>query len=173
MPNVLHIDESAFQTLYESTRKALWAYVVKVVGDQATADDILQESYVRLLQADVGKLHEAQRRAYLYRIATNLINDHWRRVHRDRRWTSETVDQLSTKTADGFETTHDVGHAFRQLTPQQRSLLWLAYVEEYAHREIAEILKLREGSVKVLLFRAKQKLVEILKRIGIESEKRQ
>ena len=41
---------------------------------------------------------------------------------------------------------------------KQRTLLWLAYVEEYSHREIAEILEISEGSVRVLLHRARGRL---------------
>ena len=173
MANILSLDEAAFRTFYESTRKTLWGYIVKVMGDQTMADDILQESYVRFLQADLGKLDGTQYKAYLYRIATNLIHDNWRRVKRDRRWTSGFEDQSITHSTGDLDTAHDVGFAFQQLTQQQRSLLWLAYVEEYPQREIADMLKLREGSVKVLLFRAKQKLIDILKRMGIESEKKQ
>jgi len=57
---------------------------------------------------------------------------------------------------------------FAQAGEQERALLWLAYVECADHREIAEILGLKEKSVKVLLFRARRRMEAILKRHGFE-----
>jgi RNA polymerase sigma-70 factor (ECF subfamily) len=48
----------------------------------------------------------------------------------------------------------------------ERSLLWLAYVEGSEHREIAAALGLKQKSIRVLLFRARQKFAQILKRRG-------
>jgi DNA-directed RNA polymerase specialized sigma24 family protein len=74
------MEESAFAAWYETTFPALWAYVVKSIGDATLADDIAQEAFVRLLQTDTSKLQAPQVRAYLYRIATNLMHDPvWRR----------------------------------------------------------------------------------------------
>jgi RNA polymerase sigma-70 factor (ECF subfamily) len=55
---------------------------------------------------------------------------------------------------------------FEQLRPQQRQLMWLAYVEGADHREIAAALGLREQSVRVLLHRARQKLATLLRERG-------
>jgi DNA-directed RNA polymerase specialized sigma24 family protein len=57
-----------------------------------------------------------------------------------------------------------VARRFAQLGRRDRSLLWLAYVEEESHGEIAASLGLRRGSIKVLLFRAKRRLRELLTR---------
>ena len=56
----------------------------------------------------------------------------------------------------------DMTEAFGELKPQQRSLLWLAYVEGFDHREIADAAGVKEKSVKVLLFRARKALAGIL-----------
>jgi RNA polymerase sigma-70 factor (ECF subfamily) len=52
---------------------------------------------------------------------------------------------------------------FGELKPQQRQMLWLSYVEGSDHREIATALGVREGSVRVLLHRARKKLASLLK----------
>jgi RNA polymerase sigma-70 factor (ECF subfamily) len=52
---------------------------------------------------------------------------------------------------------------FNKLSPQQRQMMWLAYVEGVEHREIAAALGLREGSIKVLLSRVRRKLVGLLR----------
>ena len=165
------MDESAFRAFYESTRHGLWAYILKVTGEKDVTDDLFQEAYVRLLQSSAGGLTDIQRKAYLYRIATNLITDHWRKLKRERKWFQpEPREAEVNNEARDVELQHDLSDALQHLAPQQRSMVWLAYVEEYSHREIAEMLKLREKSVKVLLFRAKQKLLEIFEHKGITSE---
>ena len=55
---------------------------------------------------------------------------------------------------------------FAQLTKRERALLWLAYVEGNSHAEIAVTLGLRRQSVKVLLFRAKRRLRDLLEGIS-------
>jgi RNA polymerase sigma-70 factor (ECF subfamily) len=56
----------------------------------------------------------------------------------------------------------DLKPYFEMLSAKERSLLWLAYVEEYNHRDIAKIAGIKENTVKVMLFRAKRKLVALL-----------
>lgn len=65
-----------------------------------------------------------------------------------------------------MELGHDLSKVFQTLKPQQRSLLWLAYVEGFEHREIASMLGLRENSVKVLLFRARRGMADTLREKG-------
>ena len=164
------MDESAFRAFYERTNRALWLYCAGMVRDEALADDIFQESYVRFLQSSVEFKNEPQMKSYLYRTATNCLRDHWRKKKREQQW-FETEGAEVSDTRDPVATRHDVEQSFAGLSPQQRSLLWLAYAEEYEHKEIAQILQLKEKSVKVLLFRAKQKMVELAKQLGIRKEK--
>ena len=84
------------------------------------------------------------------------------------RWETErSGDTPGTPAGEAIDLRHDMDEAFARLSPQQRSLLWLAHVEGYRHDEIAEMLDLREKSIKVLLFRARHKLKEALAAIGI------
>ncbi len=152
------MDESVFQAFYEKTSRPLWRYIAGMVRDNAVADDLFQESYVRLLQSGVDFADEARMKSYLYRTATNCVRDYWRKTKREREWVG-TEEAEAADTRDTVALRHDVEEAFAGLSPQQRALLWLAFAEEYTHREIAEILGLKEQSVKVLLFRAKQKML--------------
>jgi RNA polymerase sigma-70 factor (ECF subfamily) len=165
------MSESAFQVVYEITNKSLWAYIYKLVNDNALTDDLFQESYIRLLKADVDGLDEQKTRAYLFTIATNMVRDYWRREKRLRNWFEREPDmELSKSSGQDIHTQIDVNDAFQQLSIQHRSLLWLAHVEGYEHREIAQMLKLNEKSIRVLLFRAKKKFIEILQHFGITTE---
>ena len=165
------VDESTFESFYERTKHSLWLYIMKVMKNDAVSEDVFQDAYVKFLQSAIVQRDEAQMKSYLYRIATNLMHDHWRKVNRERnRLETETVWEPSNNMGNETNLRLDISEAFNHLSPKHCSLLWLAYVEGYEHKEIAQILKIREQSVKVLLFRAKQKLIEVCKRMGITSQ---
>jgi RNA polymerase sigma-70 factor (ECF subfamily) len=81
--------------------------------------------------------------------------------------------EQSPATCDtGLDLGLDVSDTFGRLPPKQRTLLWLAYVEGYGHRDISRIMKVREGSVRVLLFRARSRFADVLRRAGFTKEDR-
>jgi RNA polymerase sigma-70 factor (ECF subfamily) len=165
------LDESTFESFYEHTKRSLWLYLSRTMKDDALADDFFQEAYIRLLQRPAVYKDDARMKSYLFRIATNLMHDHWRKTKREhKRLETETKPHAAIAKGNEIDRRLDIGEAFHRLSPQQRSLLWLAYAEEYEHKEIAEILKVGEKSVKVMLFRAKQKLSGIFKQLGITPE---
>ena len=163
---VATMDEAAFAAFYGRTARPLWAYLRRVTGSPELADDLVQDAFHRLLKAPLGHADEALLAAYLYRIATNLVRDDWRRQSRWRRWLSPDPPPVETAAAseapeDGTMR-RDVARAMAKLKPRERALLWLAHVEGRDHREIAGILGLKEGSVRVLLFRARARMGTLL-----------
>jgi RNA polymerase sigma-70 factor (ECF subfamily) len=163
----LHMEEEAFRTFYARTSAMLWAYLSRACGDPAAADDLLQEAYYRLLRARVTFESDDHRRHYLFRIATNLVRDRFRRPRPDR--TPLVQDGPGEPAARGdlaLETQQrtDLQRAMAHLTPRERDLVWLAYGQGSSHREIAGALGLRTGSIKPLLFRARRKLARYLTR---------
>ena len=75
----LQMDEETFRGFYMRTSGMLWAYLARATNDTAAADDLLQESYYRLLRATATFESDEHRKNYLFRIATNLIRDRFRR----------------------------------------------------------------------------------------------
>jgi RNA polymerase sigma-70 factor, ECF subfamily len=150
------MDEQAFHALYHLTAKPLWAYIARVSGRPDVANDLLQETYCRFLSTE-RNLEPAEAKPYLFRIATNLLHDRWRKGE-DKPW-SEPADV-------GFEhdldTQIEVRSLLQQLKPRERELLWLAYVEGMSHREIATSTGLHPMSIRILLFRARQRVVELM-----------
>ncbi len=165
----LRMDEKRFAAFYERTARPLWAYLCRVSGDPAAADDLLQEAYYRLLRSRLPEMSEAQRKSYLFRIASNLLRDEWRK----RRAAPPVLPQETAGEAPGrvsdaarFEQSVELGQAFAQLTARERELVWLAYAEGSSHREIAAVSGVREQSVRPLLFRARRKLAQALRALG-------
>jgi RNA polymerase sigma-70 factor (ECF subfamily) len=163
------MEEAAFAPFYRATYPALRAYVARGVGDPETADDLTQEAFVRLLQARTERFEPAQLKAYLYRIATNLMNDHWRRSRREIHDDRNAEEPAAPSPADP-DLGMDVESALQALAPRQRALLWLAYVEGYGHREISAIMGVGERSVRVMLFRARNRMAGSLRRAGFDGK---
>ena len=158
------LTEAAFGDFYRRDARALWTYAYRVTGSTADADDIVQEAFVRVLRADVGGLGAEEMRRYAFRVAGNLLADRWRRTSRERRFIAREAAAGDRERTTDAVAGLDVTRTFTALTPRERALLWLAYVEEGTHEEIAVALGLKRGSVKVLLSRARARLRALLKR---------
>jgi RNA polymerase sigma-70 factor (ECF subfamily) len=155
---IASVDEESFCTLYKAVAPALQGYLRKACRNTALAEDILQESFYRLIRAELPEMDAAPMKAYLFKIATSLLIDHWRRERRALFW-KRMWHPPASQSSDPKE---DVSSALSQLRPVERSLVWLAYVEGFDHREISAILGLKEKSIRVLLFRSRNKLARIL-----------
>jgi RNA polymerase sigma-70 factor (ECF subfamily) len=158
------MDSDAFAGFYERSARTLWAYVARVSGDPALADDLMQESYLRFLCAAWAETHtgegEVAARRYLFRIATNLLRDHWRRPKPAS--IEEIPEEFFAGSANSAQTEW-LGPALARMRPRERQLLWLAHAEGYSHREIAEITGLAAASIRLLLFRARRKIAGLLR----------
>ncbi|GGG67617.1 RNA polymerase sigma factor [Edaphobacter dinghuensis] len=151
--------EEAFESLYEATAPPLLAYLVGVTGRRDVADDVLQETYCRFLVRQPAAMAQDHARRYLFRIASNLLRDRWRRI--EERQIAEDEPLLDANAPD-LNLQMDVRRAMRALKPRERELLWLAYVEGMSHAEIAESTGLGAMSVRLLLFRARRKAALLL-----------
>jgi RNA polymerase sigma-70 factor (ECF subfamily) len=160
----LALDEEAFCALYRSIAPALAGYIRKSCRDAPLAEDLLQETFYRFLRAGPPEMDPRQTKAYLYRIATSLIVDHWRQTKQRQKRESFWHWLRHPGSDAGMEPAADGVDFLSGLPPREQALLWLAYFEGFDHGEIAAALGLREKSVRVLLFRARRKLALILKR---------
>jgi RNA polymerase sigma-70 factor, ECF subfamily len=136
--------------------------VTRNAGD---ADDIVQDAFCRLLRADIEGLNDEELRRYVFRIVGNLMNDRWRRTQREASWLDSLRGERQIDPGDRPD--DSVSQEFNELKPRDRALLWLAYVEEHNHQEIASALGVARGSVKVLLSRARAKLRKLLVTKGL------
>jgi RNA polymerase sigma-70 factor, ECF subfamily len=153
-----NVSQDSFRTLYGLTNRPLWAYLLRVSGRRDVADDLVQETYCRFLAARLPEMDAAESRGYLFRIATNLLHDHWR-----KRQAPGAVSSAVQSCEEDPETRTDVRRCFGRLKPRDRQLLWLAYVEGFDHKEIARVTGLRVASVRVLLFHARAQLAAALR----------
>jgi len=170
----LRMDSDAFAGFYKRSARPLWAYLARVSGDPALADDLMQESYVRFLSAGRPPRiedGEVAGRRYLFRIATNLLRDHWRRPVSTS--IEEMPEEFFTAKDDPARPDSEQSYtlailtpAMGQMKPRERQLLWLAHAEDYSHKEIEAVTGLASASVRLLLFRARRKIARLLRAPG-------
>src|SRR5687768_3185798 len=165
LDDTLQMDEEAFHGFYTRTSGMVWAYIARATNDPSAADDLLQEAYFRLLRSTMTFESEEHRKNYLFRIATNLIRDRFRRPRIDNAQLPEHGEGNIPAAGDLAQQTQqrsDLHRAMAQLSTRERQMVWLAYGQGSTHEEIAGALGLKTGSIKPLLFRARRKLARIL-----------
>ena len=154
------MDEPEFEAFYRATADRLRVYLYRVCRERRIVDDLLQEAYYRFLRSKFAGGNEEDRVRYLFRIATNLLKDHWSAAKRSAELALELPEHPIGETS---AIRLDVHSALGALKATDREMLWLAYAEGCSHAEIAEILEVKATSVRVLLFRARARLVALLR----------
>ena len=161
-----HTDERLtqpeFEAFYLRTSRTLHGYLCRITRDPATADEVLQEAYIRII--NLPAMDEPARKAYLYKTATNILRDRWRKQRREQRWAE--LEPVSEAVHHNLSLPLDMAGVLEQLSPQERAVLWLAHVEELSHREIAAVLEVKEKSVRVMVFRARERAKALLEKAG-------
>ena len=156
--------EEAFREFYDLTARPVRVYLGRITGDDRLADDLLQEAYYRLLRSNVAFENDDHRRRYLYRIATNLVQDHRRRPSLEVPVTptEHHYPFSDPNVAERAARRIDLHRAMARLKPRERSMLWLAYALGWSHEEIADSIGVKTGSMKPMLHRARQRLAALL-----------
>jgi RNA polymerase sigma-70 factor, ECF subfamily len=153
------MDEAAFRLFYAETVRPLFGYLLRVSGERSAAEDLMQETYCRFLTADLPPMDRSESKRYLFRIAANLLHDRWRR-HKEDPLPENLLEMPAS--APAVDAKLEMRRAFEQLKPRDRELLWLAYVEGWSHNEIAECTGLSAASIRMLLFRARRRLLDLV-----------
>ena len=157
------LSELAFQRLYEDNATNIHSYLLAVSARRDVADDLLQETFCRLLlhPKSTAHLDPLELRRYLFRIATNLLRDRYRSGD-----TTPFNDPPEPSATTSPDTSLDIARMLQALKPRERELLWLAYVEGMDHAEISSATGLHRLSVRTLLFRARNKAKQFLAPAG-------
>jgi RNA polymerase sigma-70 factor (ECF subfamily) len=155
-------DPARFAELYDGHFHRIYAYVVRRVGSRAEAEDVTAEVFHSALE----KLPRFEWRgvpfaAWLFRIASNAVADHFARLSKERG-----VPAPEGSAEADFEEAGDRARIFRlvaELPEDQRRVIRMRFSEEKSIRDVASALGRSEGAVKQLQFRALQGLRERMK----------
>jgi RNA polymerase sigma-70 factor (ECF subfamily) len=172
-------DESCFNILAEKYHRPMIHFLYRMVHNQAVAEELAQEVFLRVYRARDSYRAEARFSTWLYRIATNLAVNHARDTRHERSAQTVYLDEpdmengTTPDVADGEPTVEQrllrdermaaIRSHVMALPERQRMAVLMHKYQEMDYRQIGEVLKLSESATKSLLFRAYQTLRDRLK----------
>lgn len=178
-------DDAGFNILIEKYNKPIIHFMFRMVHNQAVAEELAQEVFLRVYRSRQTYRAEAKFTTWLYRIATNLGVNHARDTKHERAAQNVYLDQPdpesgttpdvadSRPTAEHEMVREERMRAIRQhvmaLPERQRTAVLMHKYQGLDYKQIGEVLKLSESATKSLLFRAYQTLREKLKDFVVEN----
>lgn len=159
-------DASAFELLYARHRGPLYRFLLRQVRDNALADEFFQDVWQRVIAARHGWKPDAAFSTWLYRIAHNRLNDHWRAL-KHRPPAPEDGDERAARVPDPatperelseFEQRRRLQRAIEELPEDQREAVLLRLEQELSLEEIGAITGVGRETVKSRLRYALDKL---------------
>ncbi len=161
------MDGRALAEIYDTYNEAIYRYALRLLGDVTLAEDCVSETFTRFLKVlSKGKGPREHLQAYLFRIAHNWVTDFYRRAAPqissiDDEFGLAGEDDPAQAVFDNMQSRRTRA-ALATLTPDQRAVITLKYLEGWKNAEIAATLGKPIGAVKSLQHRALAALKRIL-----------
>jgi RNA polymerase sigma-70 factor (ECF subfamily) len=159
-------NSTAFVQLYRSHYNGVFRYCVHRLFERQMAEDVTSEVFLKVVENIQGfKGDEKQFRCWLYRIATNAVNNHLRKAARRKRILKVAREQTDSQVADCEEPADKLTllrEAVFSLRPRYQTIITLRFFENMKLTEIAEVLASSPGTVRSQLTRALAKLRKVL-----------
>lgn len=168
LQHYLEGDANAFSVLIKKYQGALFGYLAKLTGDKTAAEDIFQETFIKVFR-NASQFQSGKRfKPWLYAIAVNAARDYMRSASRQSKpadydesyQSADIFEQIPAKILPpekilvNREHAQTVQDTVALLPLDLREVLILSYFAQLPHREIAEIMDLPTGTVKSRLHRA-------------------
>ena len=156
--------EEDFEYIYERNFSLLMRVLVRMTANAAAAEDICQEAFVKFHRRTEGFNSPEEAKFWLIRVAKNLALNHEKRKQRESKAYRKFSHEPPRRQESGEEayitkeTSRQVEEALGLLPPKLREALVLKEYGDLPYKEIAAILKISEGNVKVRVFRARERL---------------
>jgi RNA polymerase sigma-70 factor (ECF subfamily) len=159
-------DRAAFVQLYRRHYDAIFWYCIHRLFDRTAAEDVTSEVFLKMVEnfhRFIGT--EAQFSNWLYRIATNAVNNHLRKTNRRKSLLKTAGEQANDQTADCEESSRKLvllREAMLALKPRYQTIITLRFFENLKLKEIAEVLASNPGTVRSQMARALAQLRRVL-----------
>lgn len=157
-------DTEAFTRLYERHRTPAFTFLVRLTGDHHLAEDLLQETFLRVYQGRGVYQPSGQFRTWLFTIARHLVIDHHRR-HRIA-WEHEPAEIEAAERAqdrvEARELLETLERALSRLSPAHREIVLLSRIAGMSADEVASVTGSTAGAVRVALHRALRRLASLV-----------
>lgn len=164
MAQVAQGSEAALQSLVDRHRSRLVRLGARLTGDHGHAEDIAQETFLRLVDHARGYEGRGQFVSWLQTIARRLSFNLIRARNRRPEVSIEAAhDRVSPSNPEKALELKEVHRALTRLPERQRKALWLKAIEGRSYREIAESLRCTESDVANAIFRGRETLTRLLR----------
>jgi RNA polymerase sigma-70 factor, ECF subfamily len=161
-------DPDAFEALFRQYQGEVFRWIVRIVRNRATAEDLTVETFWRMYRARVRfDVARSNCGGWLRRIATNVALDHLRRSRREVPLLEELSGGGQPPAAEQNELRHMIFSAVERLSPRLRVVVVLALVEEEPYESIAQSLGISVGAVRARVFRGVRILRKELSEAGV------
>lgn len=157
-----------FEKIYQAVYPILVRVSYHITGDMAIAEDLCQEAFIRYYQRDTPFPSLDQAKYWLIRVVKNLAFNHEKRKGREKKAHERILKEPQRESESGEtevikkETYDIVKSALHKLPYKLRTVLVLREYGGLNYKEIASILKITEGNVKVRVFRAREQLSKLI-----------
>lgn len=164
-------ERGAFRELVEQYKKKIYYFSLDLTGNHHDAEDLSQEVFIKVYRSLKNFRGDAKFKSWLYRIAVNTCISQRRKKSVSAMTLQEDFDSDSThhyfdvgesnhpeRSAEAGLMQQHIDNALQQLTPRERSVFVLRHYNDLPLKEIAQVLKISEGTVKSMLFRAIRRL---------------
>lgn len=166
---ISHGDQAAFEAFVHRWHGPLQGYLERMLKDSEKAKDVVQDTFIRLIQQINHKKAPDNARAWIYKVASNLCRDYWRSANfRSEKQVLPDIPEQPDQQAsvveiyERQETRKEILQSLDELTAIQREIVILRFYQELKLKEIADILELPTGTVKSRLFHALKQLKKTL-----------
>lgn len=163
---------NAMGMLYEKYKMPLYAYFRKAtMGDYHASEDLVQTVFYRAIKYKSSFTGQGSFAKWLFRIAHNTFLDYRKKINGTVEYKSDILKELPLHPDDTDETTDNgeklevLRKALGKLTDSERELVILCKIECLRYNDVADILGISEGNVKIRMFRALNNLREIFMNI--------
>jgi RNA polymerase sigma-70 factor (ECF subfamily) len=153
-------DEGAFAELLRRHRDAVYGFACRMLNDPQEAEDVAQETFLRLYRASNRYRADASLRTYLLKIARNICIDHFRKKRPE---IMDTLPETPTEETpldllEGAIAADRLEKAIGDLPVNQRTAILLRHTEQLSYQRISEVMDVSTSAVESLLVRARRAL---------------
>ncbi|WP_174810932.1 RNA polymerase sigma factor [Paenibacillus alvei] len=167
--NFHHLDTSSQKLIYHSFRELIYYYIYLMFRDYALAEDVVQESFLKVVEKAPQLKSNTNMKAWLKKVARNTAYDFVKKNKKyhyvpdlklvnENKFFSRAIEFTVAEQVEKQIRDEMLQEALNQLNMKYRNVLFLFYVQEKSYREIAEELQIPEPALAQTLTRARKKL---------------
>lgn len=166
-------DSDAFSQVYERFAAAMYRHAYFRVSDKALAEDIMADIFLKTWEYIAAGKRVDNLKSFLYRVANNLIIDHYRRKNRQPIPMDEDLERVLDDGRNPIEPidrrldADAVAAAMKHLRADYREVVAMRYFDDLSYDEIAELTGRSKNAVYISAHRGLKELVKIMEKISV------